>query len=364
MKNFRAGKFARGEAPRVLRKFCPDLSKNSILEIDLQELADNQKSLILLDVDNTVVAWRSEELPQSSIDWVQRVKDLGMTVCLLSNTRNPERLKRIAERLGVDYLYGTFKPSPKLYLQALDQYKTSADAAIMIGDQLMTDILGANRSGIQAIWVRPMANKEFIGTKANRLIERGILTRLYKTMEEEGDDFPVVEKTGIFQLKVVRQFAKFCVVGGSSFLIDNVIRYVLLFIVPYGDQKLGEVVGTAMSNHFPQLFAHPVRITDPAVPVVASIAGVVAILNSFYWNRKWTFDIAGSAQRKEQFRRFFVLSLSVLVLNTILTTLFNHLIPGHAKLSLVLATFLATLIGAVCNFLGQRYWAFHTKEPK
>ena len=52
----------------------------------------------------------------------------------------------------------------------------------MVGAQLFTDVLGANRTGIDAIWVKPIAYKEFAGTKISRLGERLVRNRLYRAM--------------------------------------------------------------------------------------------------------------------------------------------------------------------------------------
>ncbi len=181
MSAFRTGPFDRSRL-KTLRKLCPCQACESIYDIDLDVLKKQGKKLILLDVDNTILPWKSEEYPIELSDWVNKVKAAGMKLCILSNTRRPARLMRIVAKLEVDYIRDKFKPSRRMYQIALDRYRVNKDEAVMVGDQLFTDVLGANRTGIDAIWVKPIAYKEFAGTKISRLGERLIRNRLYRAM--------------------------------------------------------------------------------------------------------------------------------------------------------------------------------------
>src|SRR5688500_16736844 len=183
--SFRAGKFDRTRVAGPWRGFCPHEAVNAIVDIDLAALAARGKKLILIDVDNTLLPWRSEDIPDTTLHWISRARDLGFDICILSNTRHKERLKRLSGMLGIDYLLGRFKPSRRMYFAALEKYSRKADEAIMIGDQLMTDVLGANRSGIEAIWVKQMTDKDLFATKFNRAMERMVRRFFYKTLPVE-----------------------------------------------------------------------------------------------------------------------------------------------------------------------------------
>jgi len=178
---FRTGQFDRSQL-KALRKLCPCQACDSIYDIDLDALKKQGKKLILLDVDNTILPWKSEKYTAELLAWVDRIKAAGMKLCILSNTRHPARLIRIAEKLGIDYIRDKFKPSRRMYEIALERYQAQKEEAVMVGDQLFTDVLGANRTGIDAIWVKPIAYKEFAGTKISRLGERLVRNRLYRAM--------------------------------------------------------------------------------------------------------------------------------------------------------------------------------------
>lgn len=156
----------------MLRGVSPERIVPDVRAIDLARLADQGKRLVLLDVDNTLVPWRKEEIPTWVVEWIEQGRSLGLEFCILSNTRHPARLGRLSERLGVPFLRGRFKPNPAMYHMALAKFGASPAEAVMVGDQLFTDVLGANRSGIDAIWVQPMTKRDFIGTKLSRLGER------------------------------------------------------------------------------------------------------------------------------------------------------------------------------------------------
>lgn len=310
-------------------------------------------------MDNTLVPWRGEEFSPEIVEWVAQARASGLELCILSNTKRPDRLARLSERLGVEAMRGKFKPSREMFLAAMAKYGAEPGQTLMIGDQLFTDVLGGNRSGIDTVWVRQIGETEFAGTKhISRRAERLVSGRLYAALREEDDDLPIVPKEGIFERRVVRQIAKFLIVGGSSFFIDFSIRILLLRVARWDGQLLAEPVGRWMMDSFPTLLAH---ITEPAKAAVypaAAMAGCVAIANSFYWNRRWTFGIHGKTEMSQQVRRFFILSITVLIINALISGTLNNVIPGHPNWSLLIATFVATGVGAVCNFLGQRLWAF------
>ncbi len=374
MSGFRTGTFNREAVSPFLRRFCPSQAVDSILEIDPAALAAAGKKLIMLDVDNTLLVWRSEDIPATTHDWVDRAQAAGLKLCILSNTRNPGRLDRLATAMDIPYYLGKFKPSTFMYQKALQEFGVSADDAIMIGDQIFTDILGANRTGIDAIWVRQMAPVDFVGTKISRMGEKLIRGRLYRSMtanddtSQEGitEDLPVggTAAFALFSHPTVRQFIKFVIIGGGSTVIDVGIYWVLMFYVPYAGGLLSDQLGSWLIGHGPSFF-HALAMKEgllvpklAAGPVFKVFSSSIAILNSFWWNRAWTFKIRGTEHRSVQLRKFFAIALIGMILNTVITSGLGNVIPGHEKRSLAVASAIATVIVAFWNFFGQKFWTF------
>ncbi len=377
MSEFRIGKFDRNRVFRPFRGLCPVEAVQSILDIDPQVLVAAGKKVVLLDVDNTLLVWRSEEIPETTTEWIDRMKAAGLQLHILSNTRNPGRLDRLSQRLGIPYFFGKFKPSKVMYEKALQTYEVKPSEAVMIGDQIFTDVLGANRTGIDAIWVRQMAPVDFVGTKVSRMGERLLRKRLYRAMEEKRDLDPStvdsetedlsVGGTAAFDLlkhPTVRQFIKFVIIGGSSTIVDIGLHLTLVFFFPWGESKLGIVFGQWLIEHGPAFFtaiATKDGIPKPelaASPILKVLTASIAILNSFFWNRRWTFKIRGKEHRAVQLKKFFAVALTGMVLNTAITTGLGNIIPGHEKRSLFVASIIATVGVAFWNFFGQKLWTF------
>lgn len=387
---WRSGQFDRARVPEIFHRFVPAHAADSLESIDLDRLWAGGKRLILMDVDHTLVNWKAEEFSPEILDWVKRAHALGFGLCIISNTRRVERLVRLVAALnahltsnplppspsvapsspqgegGVEIVRGRFKPSRAMFRLALIKFKCKAEQAVMIGDQLMTDILGANRSGIDAIWVRKMEGKEFVGTRlVNRAMEWMLRTAIYKGLITPIDEKPaspsIEHAKPLAERSVVHQFVKFGIVGVTSFAIDAGIRWYLKFHAPWHGELLADVVGRWLQGHSEFLRSQFKTPANAALPLFVVFSSGIAIVNSFIWNRLWTFEIRGKQERAAQFRRFVVVSVIGMLLNTLISSGLNEIIPGHPQRSLAIATVIATVIVAFWNFTGQRLYAFRSE---
>jgi len=355
--DWRSGDFDRSRISGVFHPFTPAHAAESLEQVNLQHLWDRGKRLILLDVDNTLVEWKGENFSPTIIEWLEKAKAIGFKLCILSNTRRVERLYRITKLLGIETVRGRFKPSRAMYRLALIKFQVKAHEAIMIGDQMMTDILGANRAGIDAIWVRKMAAKEFGGTRVNRFIEKLLTSVVYEalitpidkspgTPEEEAAK-PLREKT------VVQQFIQFGIVGATSFAVDFAITWMLMHLVPFKGGLLSDWLGHILRTDWPQFFSF--ADTDPgaALPILGTIASLFAMYNSFIWNRKWTFEVKGKERKAREMRRFFIVSFGGLFINNTVATLMFKAVP-----SVLIGKAVGAIVAAAWNFAGSRFYAF------
>lgn len=352
MRDWQSGHFERHRLPGRYRVFAPVQAAENLESVSLEKLYEGGKRLILLDVDNTIVRWKTEDFAPDVLDWLEKARVAGFDLCIISNTRRVERLGRLSERLDIPTVRGRFKPSRAMYRLALLKFKRKPEEAVMIGDQMMTDILGANRAGIDAIWVQKMEGKEFAGTRVNRMVEKWLTSRIYRALvmpevpDREGAEMPTERKP------LVQQLLRFAIVGGSSFVIDYCIRMTLLFATPFG-RVVGESLRGVVSGE------KDVRLS--AMPVVAAIAWLFATFNSFVWNRKWTFEAVGQDAKRAQMVKFFAVAAIGGLINIVVSTLLAHAIPGDPKSVARIATLVGTAIGAVWNFLGQKLFAFRKR---
>ncbi len=154
----------------------PDIICNSVLDIDLNLLKRKGIKYLVIDIDNTIVKWGRFEVEHEIIEWLKKVKMLGFEICLVSNNRK-NRVKKIEEILGIPTVYNAKKPLKYGFLKAADILHKGMknEKTAVIGDQFLTDVLGAKRLKLFAILVKPLDKNEFFVTKINRLVEKFIL---------------------------------------------------------------------------------------------------------------------------------------------------------------------------------------------
>lgn len=164
----------------VLHKFTPRLRVKTIYEIQLDELWDNGIRGIITDLDNTLVGAKEPLATPELVVWLEVVKQKGFKVTIVSN--NAElRVRNFADPLQLPFIHRAKKPANAAFIRALQWMGLSADETVVIGDQMLTDVLGGNRMGLHTILVLPIALlDEGFFTKINRRIEKVILAMTRK----------------------------------------------------------------------------------------------------------------------------------------------------------------------------------------
>lgn len=162
----------------ILARLEPTVMVEAVWKIHPQRLWQQGYRALILDLDNTIVDWNQEALRPEVLAWAQACRKLGFSLCICTNARRRPRVARIAARLGACYVITAGKPWPKACRRALNLLRCSPKQAVMIGDQVFTDIWGANWLGVTTILVRPLCGRDFPATKITRFFERRVLRRL------------------------------------------------------------------------------------------------------------------------------------------------------------------------------------------
>lgn len=132
---------------RVLRRYT---------DVTPQLLGELGVKLLLCDLDYTL-APRSVSAPDEALrTWLARCREAGVTVAILSNNRSPRRVEAFCGALGIWYVGHAGKPSVKGFRRAMEQAGAGPEETAMLGDKLLTDVLGARRSGVTALMVEPL----------------------------------------------------------------------------------------------------------------------------------------------------------------------------------------------------------------
>lgn len=168
--------------------FTPNEYRKDFTYIDIEKLKKLHKKLIICDIDNTLVA-HDEKLPSlAAKSFVARVKAQGLDICLISNNHK-ERVEVFAKALSLRCYSFAKKPLSYTYRKILNDYQIDPSAVVAIGDQLLTDVLGAKRMRIYVILTHPLVERDLQSTKLNRKLEH----RIYKHMEKKK-----ILKKGVF----------------------------------------------------------------------------------------------------------------------------------------------------------------------
>ncbi|WP_304748614.1 YqeG family HAD IIIA-type phosphatase [Dubosiella newyorkensis] len=154
--------------------FKPDYYVRNFENIDIQRLKKAGIRLLLCDIDNTLVAYNDPDSNEKVKKFLKKVEHSGLDVALVSNA-SPKRAKRFAKDLDVEHVfYLSFKPTPRNIKKAMRYYHVAPKQTALLGDQLLTDMLGASLAGCYKILTAPIIEKDKFDTRINRFFENFI----------------------------------------------------------------------------------------------------------------------------------------------------------------------------------------------
>lgn len=159
-----------------MENFIPDIYQKNIYDIDYHKLKKRGIKCLLFDLDNTLVPVKTDT-PTKKVKELFHFLETDFKVIIISNS-NRKRLIPFKEGLNVDVAASAHKPFKKKYLKIMAAYKFKEHEIAAIGDQLLTDIYGANKIGITSILISPIGEYEKFGTKINRFFEKFLYRRL------------------------------------------------------------------------------------------------------------------------------------------------------------------------------------------
>lgn len=154
--------------------FLPNRKINNIFELDVAFFHEEGIRGIVIDLDNTLVAWNVKYAPEEVEAWLKRLQEAGIKITICSNN-DENRVKTFAKPLNIPYIYRAKKPLQGAFIKAAKKMGTHRGQLAVIGDQLLTDMLGGNLYGAYTILVDPIVPSDAPVTKFNRFIEQMII---------------------------------------------------------------------------------------------------------------------------------------------------------------------------------------------
>ncbi|MBT9164948.1 MAG: hypothetical protein DDT23_00959 [candidate division WS2 bacterium] len=148
--------------------FKPDLIVDRLDDINVLDLISRGIKFVAIDLDNTLVPYLEDEIPEETYKWVEKVKSLGLEVYIFSNA-NLARVAKIGRMLGLRGKGKAYKPIIRNLRQELQKRGLTPTQGVLIGDQVFTDVLIGKIEGVYTILVKPSSKKDFI---FNRFLEK------------------------------------------------------------------------------------------------------------------------------------------------------------------------------------------------
>lgn len=145
----------------------------SRIDIDRDLLALGYRN-VLLDVDNTILTRDTHEVPRDVGFWLAKARDAGISFCLVSNNWH-EGVYQLANRLSLPIVAKAVKPLPPAFLMALGKLGAKRAETVVVGDQLVTDVMGAHFLGMEAYLLAPLVEQDLPHTLLLRNFERAVM---------------------------------------------------------------------------------------------------------------------------------------------------------------------------------------------
>lgn len=166
-----------------MKKYIPSMYKKSIFDINYDKLKSIGIKCLIFDLDNTIALIDTKLIPEEVKTLFIKLKKDFNIVIISNNTKN--RISMFCDPIDITFVSFALKPLTFGFRKIKNKFNYKKEQMCMIGDQLMTDILGANRYEIYTILVDPLGKKDLKVTSINRFFEKKILKKLTKTGELE-----------------------------------------------------------------------------------------------------------------------------------------------------------------------------------
>ena len=162
----------------------PNAHFNNVREITMDFLQSKKINALILDVDNTLIDY-DKNLSQDTIEWAENLKKNKIKLYILSNTNKKEKVKEVAKKLQIEYIYFAKKPLKSGFKKIQKILNEEPENIGVVGDQIFTDVVGGNRCTMFTILVEPIAEKDIWITLVKRPIENTIKKRYMQKQKIE-----------------------------------------------------------------------------------------------------------------------------------------------------------------------------------
>ncbi|RAP34673.1 YqeG family HAD IIIA-type phosphatase [Candidatus Marinamargulisbacteria bacterium SCGC AG-439-L15] len=171
--------FSINDYKRLLKSLLtPSAVYDDVESIDLQQLYDNGFTTFILDIDNTLMSYSERQISLQKEGWVEKVKSMGFRVFVVSNNSSKKRILRAAKQLDTDGLYFALKPFVYGVREFAEDQFIDFEKTVVVGDQLLTDIILGNWLRSYSVLVDPLGKKQSFIKRVQHKFERFLLKKV------------------------------------------------------------------------------------------------------------------------------------------------------------------------------------------
>lgn len=156
------------------RFLWPDRLFDTLEDVTPELLRSMDITSLVIDLDNTLVPPHTDRPTQESLAWLSRQEEAGIRVFLVSNNTE-ERVNAFCEGTTLPHLHRGAKPLPFGITRARRMMDADRKNCALLGDQILTDVLGARLSGIRMLMVKPMVMETGTFFRMKRAFERFVM---------------------------------------------------------------------------------------------------------------------------------------------------------------------------------------------
>ena len=164
-------------------KLYPNAYLKNIKEITIDFLNKNNIKALILDVDNTLIDFNKKMLDGVE-EWCKNLKKQGIKLFIVSNSNKKTKVEMVAKKLELPYIHFATKPFKRGFKKAAKMLQEKNENIAVVGDQIFTDVIGANRCKMFSILVEPIEKKDLLVTKIKRPLENYIIKGYQKSLEK------------------------------------------------------------------------------------------------------------------------------------------------------------------------------------
>jgi HAD superfamily phosphatase (TIGR01668 family) len=155
----------------LLKNFKPTWMVESIYSVSPEQLKERGIRAVFSDLDNTLIAWNNPQGTPELHRWMAELEKAGIPLIVISNN-SKERVAKAVSSLDLPFMSRSLKPLNFGINRARKKLGLSKQEVVMVGDQLMTDMLAAHQAGVCSILVKPIINTDKWTTRMNRFVEK------------------------------------------------------------------------------------------------------------------------------------------------------------------------------------------------